>query len=187
MNIEIYTEYTPNPESLKFVANKMLLPENSADLASKEEAGSSPLAMALFEKPYVQRVFIANNFVTITKASDIEWIEIMQELKEFLKEYISSDKVIINMEQLQEERVALHDGDEIATKIIGLLDQYVKPAVEMDGGAIQFKSFDEGIVTLTLQGSCSGCPSSTITLKNGIEGLLTRMVPEVKEVVAEME
>lgn len=187
--IEVYTEYTPNPESLKFVVNKMLSPERSADFRTAEEATGHPLAEELFTKNYVQGVFISGNFVTITKNPELEWIEIVPEMRAFLKDYVTEGKPVLG--EFKEETAAGSAEDlsglpEIDQKIIGILNQYVKPAVEMDGGNIEFKSFEEGRVTLIMQGSCSGCPSATLTLKQGIEGLLKKMVPEVKEVVANM-
>jgi Fe-S cluster biogenesis protein NfuA len=185
--VSLYTEMTPNPETLKFVLNKMLLAGQSVDFQENDNLESSPLASELFNFPYVRGVFIANDFVTIKKTPDIEWIEIKSEISEFIKQYVESEKVVLN--ELKTEANNDKNPDEPETEIEGkikeVLEQYVKPAVEMDGGAIQFKSFDKGTVTLLLQGSCSGCPSSMVTLKSGIEGLLTRMVPEVKEVVAE--
>ena len=188
MIVEIYTEYTPNPESLKFVLqNKMLLPNNSVDFRTKEEADTSPLVLALFDHDFVEGVFIANNFVTITKNPSYSWETIIPQVKTFLKDYIIQGKEVIKEgAELNAENGAT-GSDDIEQKIIDLLDKYVKPAVEMDGGAIQFRSFEDGVVTLTMQGACSGCPSSTVTLKSGIEGLLKRMVPEVKEVVAEAD
>ena len=191
MNIEIYTEYTPNPDSLKFVfASKVIAPNRSLDFKGVSEAEDAPLAKALFDFPYVNGVFIANNFVTVKKVDGPEWIELIPEVKEFLKEYISAEKPVLSPDfdkNRQEKRAAETGGDnaEIDLKISELLDTYVKPAIEMDGGNIIFKSFDSGVVTVTLQGACSGCPSSTQTLKQGIEGLLKRMVPEVESVVAE--
>lgn len=188
--LEIYTEYTPNPESLKFVTNRMLLPQTSIDCKNEQESKEVPLANAVFAFPYVNGVFIANNFVTVSKKPGYDWDEIIPEVKDFLKEYIKEGKPVVteNYKPAQSEQAtSAPEGKagELESRIRELLDMYVKPAVENDGGAIQFKSFHEGIVTLTLQGSCSGCPSSTVTLKSGIEGLLKRMVPEVKEVVAE--
>lgn len=189
-SLEIYTEYTPNPESLKFVTNKMLLPQLSLDCKNAQEAEEVPLAKSVFAFPYVNGVFIANNFVTVSKKPGYDWDEIIPEVKDFLKEYIKAGKPVVtgNYKPAQAEQAASIPAGkegELEMRIRELLDMYVKPAVENDGGAIQFKSFHEGIVTLILQGSCSGCPSSTVTLKSGIEGLLKRMVPEVKEVVAE--
>jgi len=187
INIEIYTEMTPNPETMKFVFNKMLLPNRSVDFPDEEAAKGSPLASALFGFPFVKGVFIANNFVTITRQSGTEWEAIIPSLKDFLKQYAAEEKEIINKDfeftALEEETD--EKDTETVSKIKKVLEEYVRPAVEMDGGAIEFKSFKQGIVTLILQGACSGCPSSTVTLKAGIEGMLQKMVPQVKEVVAE--
>lgn len=189
--IEIYTEMTPNPESLKFVTNRHILPNFQLDFKTKELAANSELAKTLFEIPFVNGVFIANNFVTITKKQEFEWFEITPELKDALKHFLESGKQPVedsllpkDVLQAQKSEAANEDPE---TKIKELLDKYVKPAVQGDGGHIEFKSFDQGVVTLSLQGSCSSCPSSTLTLKSGIEGLLKRMVPEVEEVVAEAE
>lgn len=194
--VMLYTEQTPNPESLKFVTNRMLY-KGTADFREEELAKEwSPVAATLFELPYVKGVYVCNNFVTVTKEFNYDWADIMLKLKEFIKAYIESDKEIMKdgfaeaMEKLEEERGASYeysdDDAAIVTKLKDLIDTYVKPAVEMDGGNIEFKSWDKGVVTVIMQGSCSGCPSSTVTLKSGIEGMLQRMVPEVKEVVAEM-
>ena len=188
--IEIYTEYTPNPDSLKFVTNRHILPNYQLDFKTRELAENSALAKALYEIPFVNGVFIANNFVTITKKAEYEWFEISPELKDAIRKFLLSgqkpvDDVLLPKD-VQQAPAVTEDSDP-ETKIKELLDKYVKPAVQGDGGHIEFKSFDKGIVTLSLQGSCSSCPSSTITLKSGIEGLLKRMVPEVEEVVAEAE
>ncbi len=189
--IEIYTEMTPNPESQKFVTNRHILPNFQLDFKTKELASGSELAKALFEIPFVNGVFVANNFVTITKKPEYEWFEIAPELKEALKQFLQSGKkpvedALLPKDILQEQKSAAAD-ESPETKIKDLLDKYVKPAIQMDGGHIEFKSFEQGVVTLSLQGSCSGCPSSTLTLKSGIEGLLKRMVPEVEEVIADAE
>ena len=192
----LYTEQTPNPESLKYVTNRILY-QGTADFREKELAEEwSPLAKALFELPYVKGVYITNNFVTITKEFNYSWEDIMLKLKSFIKEYIESGKEIVkkgfaeHVEALDAERGAEQNYSgkdaEIVKKIKELIETYVKPAVEMDGGNIEFKEWDAGRVVVTLQGACSGCPSSTVTLKAGIEGMLKRMVPEVKEVEAEM-
>jgi Fe-S cluster biogenesis protein NfuA len=183
--VDVYTEMTPNPETMKFVTDEMLIPDNSADFADEASAKHSPLATELFGFPFVKGVFIMNNFVTVTKTIDSEWPEIIPVLREFVKNYLQDGKEIISKDYKPAHRDAPQDEAEVITKIREMLENYVKPAVEMDGGAIQFKSYHEGVVTLMLQGSCSGCPSSMITLKAGIEGLLKRMVPEVQEVVAE--
>ena len=189
--VEIYTESTPNPKMLKFVASQILLPHEMIECKSIEEASLSPLAQALFEFDYVDSVFISNDFVTISKKeTEEEWFELTFELKAFLKEYVLASKPIVSPEFFElkkKEQAAKVAIQGIDAQIIELLDKYVKPAVEMDGGNIAFKSFDEGKVTLIMQGACSGCPSSTATLKDGIEAMLKRMVPDVTEVVAEAE
>ncbi len=194
--VMLYTEQTPNPESLKFVTNRMLY-KGTADFREEDLAKEwSPMATALFEQPYVKGVYICNNFVTISKEFNYAWEDIMLKLKEFIKNYIEENKSIVKegfaeaMEKIEAEKGAgyqyTEEEAELVKRIKELIDTYVKPAVEMDGGNIEFKSFDKGVVAVVLQGSCSGCPSSTVTLKSGIEGMLKRMVPEVTEVVAEM-
>lgn len=194
--VMLYTEQTPNPEALKYVTNRMLY-RGIADFKEKSLAEAwSPMANGLMELPYVKGVYFNNNYVTITKEFNYEWSEIMLKLKEFVKEFIENEGVVVKegfaeyMDQLTAENNAGQfsgENGDIARKVKDLIDTYVKPAVEMDGGNIEFKAFDNGRVYVTMQGSCSGCPSSTVTLKAGIEGMLKRMVPEVTEVVQEME
>ena len=190
--ISIYTEMTPNPETMKFVANKLLYPGKSIDFPDVSSAKPSPLAVELFGFPFIRSVFIASNFVTLTKTPETDWQDVIPTVRQFLKEYLEEGKPVINEEEVQSIKQeatndVAADDDDVVKRIKELLDNYVKPAVEMDGGAIQFKSYDQGVVNLMLQGSCSGCPSSMITLKAGIEGMMKRMIPEVKEVVAEAE
>lgn len=194
--VSIYTEMTPNPETMKFVANRLLYPNSSADFPDETTANASPLAQQLFGFPFIKSVFIASNFITLTKTADTEdWNDVIPTIRQFLKDYLEEGKPVINEEAMQERKVAKvassndvqADDDDVVKRIKELLENYVKPAVEMDGGAIQFKNYEQGKVTLIMQGSCSGCPSSTITLKAGIEGMMKRMIPEVKEVVAEAE
>lgn len=190
--ISIYTEMTPNPETMKFVANKLLYPGKSIDFPDIEMAKPSALAQELFGFPFIKSVFIASNFVTLTKTAETEWQDVIPSIRSFLKEYLEEGKAIINEDEVaalkpEASNSVAADDDDVVKRIKEILDNYVKPAVEMDGGAIQFKSYDDGVVNLMLQGSCSGCPSSMITLKAGIEGMMKRMVPEVKEVVAEAE
>lgn len=189
--VSIYTEMTPNPETMKFVANKLLYPGKSVDFPNEESASASPLAIQLFAFPFIKSVFIASNFVTLTKTDDTEnWEDVIPSVKQFLKEYLEEGSVIINEEELalrkkeSSNEIHVDDGD-VVKRVKELLENYVKPAVEMDGGAIQFISYDDGVVNLKMHGSCSGCPSSMITLKAGIEGMMKRMIPEVREVVAE--
>jgi Fe-S cluster biogenesis protein NfuA len=182
---------TPNPETMKFVANKLLYPGKSIDFPDEASAKASPLAAELFTFPFIKSVFVASNFVTLTKTPDTDWNDVIPAVRQFLKEYLEEGKVVINEEELAARKPdgnTIHaDDDDVVKRIKELLDNYVRPAVEMDGGAIQFKSYADGVVNLVMQGSCSGCPSSMITLKAGIEGMMKRMIPEVKEVLAEEE
>ena len=190
--VSIYTEMTPNPETMKFVANKLLYPGKSADFPDIEAAKPSPLATELFGFPFIKGVFIASNFVTLTKTTDTDWNDVIVSIRTFLKEYLEEGKEVINEEELNAQtatssNTANADDSDVVKRVKEILENYVKPAVEMDGGAIQFKEYNNGVVKLMLQGSCSGCPSSMITLKSGIEAMMKRMIPEVKEVVAEAD
>ena len=191
-SIHIYTESTPNPHSMKFVFNVELLPDGMsfdyaqpADGLTKEK--SSPLAVALFGFEFVRRVFITSNFITVTKAEAVLWEDELFGIKQYLKSYFAEKRPVFSLPTSVIDGADVGDDNAIISKIKEVLEQYVKPAVESDGGAISFHSFDEtsGQMKVLLQGSCSGCPSSQMTLKAGIEALMTRMVPEVKEVVAE--
>ena len=180
--VNIYTESNPNPNSLKFVADIILLEEGTVDYANAQSAENCQLAQDLFRFSFVRRVFITTNFITVTKADDIEWEEIVPMLKALIKAYLEEDKPLFR-QQIKADVISA-DDPEIVQKIKVLLDEYIRPAVESDGGAINFSSFEDGVVKVELQGSCSGCPSSTITLKSGIENLFKQMIPEVKEVIA---
>ncbi|MEZ5009283.1 MAG: NifU family protein [Chitinophagales bacterium] len=186
--VMIYTESTPNPATLKFVLNRPLFPNDYYEFEGIEDTENAPLAKALFEIDGVIGVFISNNFVTISKNEDWMWVELMPSIKDFLKNYLGDEKPVFTKDFQKTNRKATNeigaDDTDVEVKIKGALEQYVKPAVEMDGGAISFVSFENGILTLALQGSCSGCPSSTVTLKDGIENLMKRMVPQVQSVVA---
>lgn len=191
----LYTEQTPNPEALKYVTNRLLY-RGIADFKDADLAAEwSPMANSLMALPYVKSVYFNNNYVTITKEFNYEWDDIMLKLKEFVKDFIENGGTVVKegfseyMEKMTAESNAEQfsgENGELAKKVKDLIDTYVKPAVEMDGGNIEFKAFENGVVYVTMQGSCSGCPSSTVTLKAGIEGMLKRMVPEVTEVVQEM-
>jgi len=191
--ISIYTEMTPNPETMKFVANKLLYPGKSIDFPDESSATPSPLAQEIFTFPFIKSVFIASNFITLTKTNETDdWQDVIPTIKQFLKEYLEEGKIVVNEEAVasmkqESSNTVSADDDDVVKRIKELLENYVKPAVEMDGGAIQFKSYEAGRVNLMLQGSCSGCPSSMITLKSGIEGMMKRMIQEVTEVVAEAE
>lgn len=179
--INVYTERTPNPATMKFLVNKLLV-NGALDYPDREKAQESPFARELFKFNFVNGVFFASNFVTVTKTEDAEWEDIEALLKEFVKGAVESE---IRVQEVVTDENVEFEGSETEVRIQQILHDYVRPAVEQDGGAIDYRSFDNGVVTVELRGSCSGCPSSTITLKAGIEGLLKRMVPEVEEVVAE--
>ena len=187
--ITIYAESTPNPATMKFVANKILHSGKSLEYLSPEETKSSPLAAKLFDFPFIKGVFISNNFITLTKAGQVDWNDVIFELREFIRDYLSNGKPILLGDKDEKPKPGKQiknntEPSEIDKRIIGVLDEYVRPAVEQDGGNIVFDSFEDGQVHLVMQGACSGCPSAMMTLKTGIEGLLKRMVPEVEEVVA---
>lgn len=194
--VTVYAEMTPNPDVMKFVANKVLNPGAPLDYSSSDDASGSPLAEAVLNFPFVENVFIAGNYVSVTKNDKIDWDMVVMETRNFISDYLREGKEIIKENALQphaikEDQLADKNGEEvkfnIATgeldeKIIDALNEYIRPAVENDGGSIDFVEFKDGIVKVALRGACSGCPSSTVTLKQGIQGLLTRMFPEVKEV-----
>jgi Fe-S cluster biogenesis protein NfuA len=193
--VTVYTEMTPNPTTMKFVANKYLLATgDSVEFTNKNETkGFSPLADELFNFPFVKSVFVAANFITITKTDNVPWDFITMELREFIKGWITNGgEILIQMPTKKQQVVEKAEGiplkdfnpSEYDEPIRALLDEFVRPAVENDGGAIDFLGFEEGRVTVVLKGSCAGCPSSTATLKGGIENLLKQHLPEVKEVVA---
>lgn len=186
----IYAEATPNPSTMKFVANILLLPENSAEYTEASETEGSPLAAELFKMDFVKSVYICNNFITIAKKEFTSWSEIIPQVREFLKVWIDEGKDIVAFLPTKKAvqiptSVADINAAGVEGQIMDILDEYVRPAVEGDGGEISFVSYQDGKVTVRLAGSCSGCPSSTVTLKNGIEHLLKKMVPGVEEVVAE--
>lgn len=198
--ITVYSESTPNPNTMKFVAN-ILLVKNipSVEFTSPDKAKPSPLAMRLFTFPFVESVFFSSNFVTITKSAQVDWMDITAELRQYITDYLTlgypvlEDDLIENMASKEKlnninnhvNQVNVTPKTQTEEQIVQLLDEYIRPAVASDGGAIDFKSYENGKLTVTLKGSCSGCPASTITLKNGIENLFKQMMPEVTEVVAE--
>jgi Fe-S cluster biogenesis protein NfuA len=191
--IEVYAEATPNPSVMKFGSNKVLT-QTDVEFKNIDEANkSSPLAQAIFTFPFVKEVFISDNYISVTKYDMVEWNEVFTELKTFIREYLVEGKTIIK--ELPREEAATEAEVEtpvialegVSAQIVNILDEYIKPAVAADGGNIAFKSYDEvnKVVSVVLQGACSGCPSSTATLKNGIETLLRDMLPnQINEVVA---
>lgn len=195
----IYAESTPNPSSMKFVANQLLVQEGATvQYLNKSETSGAPLAAKLFEFPFVKAIFMAANFVTVSKTDAVQWEDVNFELRDFIRTYINEGNPIIT--ELPKQEVAIDNTfsekkevytehkapeNEIEVKIVEILEQYIRPAVEGDGGSITFKNYNDGIVTVQMRGACSGCPSSTLTLKAGIEGLLKRMIPDVTEVISE--
>ena len=182
--VTIYAESTPNPSVTKFVANKKLV-TSMYEFTSIDEAKISPFATALFNFPFVKSVFIDENYISITKYDVADWNDITMELREFIKNYIENGKDIVladASEITRNDEVSKEEDfetlDDISKEIVNILEEYVKPAVASDGGNIQFESYDarSKTVKVILQGACSGCPSSTITLKNGIENMLKEML-----------
>ena len=192
--IEVYAEVTPNPSAMKFGTNKSLTATDVEYKNIEEASKSSPLAQALFGFSFVKGVFISENYISITKFDVVEWNDVYAEVRNFISTYLQDNKTIIKelpkteSTTKKEKEEATTDGLDVTPgKIIAILDEYIRPAVASDGGNIAFKSYDEEskVVSVILQGACSGCPSSTITLKNGIETMLKEMLPnEISEVVA---
>ncbi len=191
--ITIYAESTPNPTVLKFVANKNLV-TSTFEFTSIEDAKLSPFATALFQFPFIKFVFLEKNYVSITKFDVVEWEEITLELRTFIKTYIEDGKEMVSstaaveLEKTTEQLDKAYDKlDDTSKEIINILEQHVKPAVASDGGNIMFESYNKEnkVVKVILQGACSGCPSSTFTLKNGIETILKEMMgPKIERVEA---
>ncbi len=196
----IYAEETPNPASMKFVANRLLLVSGAtAEYKNPQETKDAPIAQKIFQFPFVKQVFLSANFITVTRKENILWEDVVQELRIFITDYLNKGNPIIN--KLPEKEIHPDNSfsktisvntqhnipkSEVENKIVEVLEQYIRPAVESDGGLITFKELKDGIVTVQMRGSCSGCPSSTVTLKAGIEALLKRLLPDdVKEVVSE--
>ncbi len=193
--ITLYAESTPNPLTMRYVSSRMLVQDGRLleFRTPQEPVGVSPMAEKIFNLPFVTGVFISSNFITVTRNNSVDWDLVNLELREYILEYLNSDGRVVYEDAPAQ---ALADANERASthapaknpedeKIIRVLEEYIRPAVEGDGGHIAFKSFEDGLVTVSLRGSCSGCPSSMVTLKQGIENLLKHEVPGVREVVAE--
>ena len=196
MNYSIYAESTPNPEVMKFVSNRMLA-DKSLEILNASESKKIPIAHELFKLPFVKSVFISSNFVSVTKTKAVEWQDIALQLRTYITDFLNSIEIINhtesittnvkeNSESVKEVKIEEKKEFEGSEKEISdLLDEYIRPAVEGDGGSITLHSFKDGIVSVTLSGACNGCPSSTVTLKQGIERLLKqKMGDKIKEVVA---
>lgn len=190
--ITVYGETTPNPAVMKFVANK-LLTKTMLECKSIDETKASPLAQELFKFPFVKEVFIDENYISITKYEITEWDEITLEIRTFIKEYLENGNVVIDESLItetksheQQQETYFENLDATSQQIVNIIEEYIKPAVQGDGGNIMFETFDEKskIVKVVLQGACSGCPSSTFTLKNGIENMLKQMLND-NEIIVE--
>lgn len=192
--IQVYTESTPNPNVNKFVCNK-LLSKQIVDLNRTDDMDEVPLAKALFSNfENIKEVFIVDNYVSIAKEDTIEWFEITNEVRSFIKTYLQEGNEVVTKNYEPKTIVGFtisndstKDLDTVSKEIIAVLDEYIKPAVTADGGNIMFQSYDDKtkVVEVVLQGACSGCPSSTITLKNGIEATLKQVLPnKISEVIA---
>ena len=177
----IQTEQTPNPATLKFLPGRDVLGRGTADFPTMETAVRSPLAQRLFEIEGVAGVFLGADFVTITKDGDRDWYLLKPSILGVIMEHFTAGRPVIN-ETTADDNAAHEDDDEIVAQIKELLDTRVRPAVAQDGGDITFQGFENGIVYLNMKGSCAGCPSSTATLKAGIENMLRHYIPEVVEV-----
>ena len=193
----LYAEMTPNPEVMKFVANRMLIDIDHVEFSNIEEAKPSPLATALFNFAFIKSVFISGNFIALSKYDVIEWEDVTQELRQFILSWISSDKAILNdipdVTESSDEGVKApatlvqEPSNEIEQRIVDILEEYVKPAVAQDGGNIAFAGYDNKGVKVVLQGACAGCPSSTMTLQQGIKQILQRMLPTLVDDVIPVE
>jgi NFU1 iron-sulfur cluster scaffold homolog, mitochondrial len=197
--VSVYAEMTPNPSVMKFVANKMLIDVDSVEFKNIDEAVASPLAQKLFHFPFVKEVFISGNFVAISRYNIVEWEEVTQEIRNFITDFLTSGGTVLQSVEQNTQVEAIGGGaaiagqelpdlenlGEVERRIVEIIEEYVKPAVAQDGGNIRFMGYEDGVVKVLLQGACSGCPSSTLTLKQGILNLLQNMLPTlVKDVQA---
>ena len=180
----IQTEDTPNPETLKFIPGTIILKTGTADFSNKDIASDSPLASRLFEIDGVSRVFLATDFISVTKDPQLDWNNLKPSILTGIMEHFSTGLPAINETENKKIESNNNEDSETVKQIKDLLETRVRPAVAMDGGDITFCSFESGIVTLQMKGACAGCPSSTATLKMGIENMLRHYIPEVTEVRA---
>lgn len=178
----IQTEETPNPQALKFLPGRVVMDSGSCEITSLAEAEKSPLALRLFHIDGVQGVFFGNEFITVTKKEDLDWGVLKPSILAAIMEFYLSHEPLFQEER--EGQVTSQEDDPIVREIKEILDTRIRPAVAMDGGDIVFDKFDEGVLYLRMQGSCAGCPSSSATLKTGIENMMRHYVPEVVEVRA---
>ena len=180
----IQTEDTPNPATLKFIPGEKVLGSSTANFNNKDDATRSPLATALFEINGIEAVFLGSDFISVTKSEDEDWGHLKTQILTTIMDHYVTGKPIMADGGTKAENDSNEDDDEIVKQIRELIDTRVRPSVAQDGGDIIFHGFEDGIVKLEMHGACSGCPSSTITLKNGIENMLKHYVPEVESVEA---
>ncbi len=176
----VQTEVTPNPNSLKFLPGKNVSNSGPYEITNKDQTNNE-LVKNILSVNGVEGVFLGKDFISVNKSEQIKWDEIKHIVTSFINDFYSDGKEFVIDENIKEEDPEL---DEIEQKIVKILDQKIRPAVARDGGDIKFKEYKDGIVKVQLQGSCSGCPSSTMTLKQGVQNLLCHYLPEVKEVIA---
>jgi Fe-S cluster biogenesis protein NfuA len=192
----IYAEITPNPNTIKFVSNKLLTTDGKTyEFTDPDATGGFPLIEKVFNFPFVDKILLSGNYLAVTKNDLIEdWQDVVMELREFIQNYLRNGGEVMKsdlnmsgteMETSDNEVLLVEPKTEVEKRIVQALEDYVLPAVERDGGMIYFKKFEDGVLTLSMRGACQGCPSSMITLKNGIETLMKQMIPEVKEVIAD--
>ena len=176
----VQTEVTPNPNSIKFLPGKMVSKKGSFEITKKDET-QNELVKNLLSINGVESIFLSSNFISVNKYDDISWDQIKHIIISYINDFYSKGRDCVIDNDLQEDSQKL---EEIEQKIVKILDQKIRPAIAKDGGDIKFKEFQDGIVKVQLQGSCSGCPSSIMTLKQGVQNLLCHYIPEVKEVVS---
>ena len=195
MLYSIYAESTPNPEVMKFVSNRMLA-DKSLEVLDASQAKNIPLANELFKLPFIKSIFISTNFVSINKTENVNWDDIALQLRLYISDYLNSIEIMNHTDNIQSEPIEKIQEDSKVTndkrefngdekEIADILDNYIRPAVESDGGAITLHSYKDGVVSVNLSGACNGCPSATITLKQGIEEILKQKLGDkIKEVVS---
>lgn len=195
--VSIYAEVTPNPTVMKFVSNMEINPNDSIEFKNIEEAQLSPLCAKLFAFPFVKEVFLAKNFIAITKFNIVEWEDVAMEVRVMIQEYIATGGVVIKEIKSEDELPVMHvtpeekavdkvPENEIEERIIAILEEYIKPSVAQDGGDIIFSDYQDGVLKVKLQGACNGCPSAAVTLKQGVQSIFQQMMPNEVHTVEEV-
>ena len=195
--ISIYAEMTPNPTVMKFVSNMEINPNDSFEFKNIEEAQISPLCVKLFAFPFVKEVFLAKNFIAITKFNIVEWDDVAMDVRVMVQEYISDGGLVIKEIKSDDELPVMNVSpeetavdkvpeNEIEERIVAILEEYIKPSVAQDGGDIIFNGYEDGVLKVKLQGACNGCPSASVTLKQGVQNLFQQMMPNEVHTVEEV-